>query len=297
MKKAFLSYKFGDNVQTLKEMLSSFNVSVFDVQSDMEYGSSLQQSIKNAILQCDFLVFVYSEDNPNIAFEAGIAISSNKPIFSIFAGGNEYTFLMDSPYVNAQPTEIDKIRFAFELFLENSFPKKEKLASDTILIKPQVFYGGGEMVPTKAYFDVEREYELAKYGTEKVYYQFFALLFNAYGVNFAKNPRLSEKDLGADFSIWNDGLTPILSNPILIEIKRKINRNTLEELLNQIVHWKKIMPGSIIVLYEQLENLKVRDLPVHNEVLFVSISELISELESRGFATAIKNIRNRVIHS
>lgn len=155
----------------------SLNIEVFDSQMNLEYGSSLQQSIKGAVMQCDFLVFVYTQDNPHIAFEAGVAVAANKPIFSLFAGGKEHTFLMDYPYVNALPTEIEKIKFAFELFLQNTFTKKESIASPAS-VRPHVFYGGGEIVPMKNYFDVTRRYEMAKGGSDVEFHQFqFAISF------------------------------------------------------------------------------------------------------------------------
>jgi len=296
MKKVFLSYSFGDDVGPLKQMLSALNVAVLDSQMNMEYGTSLQESIRDAVFQCDFLLFVYSKDNPHIAFEAGIAVASRKPIFSIFSGGQERTFLMDTPYVSALPTEIEKIRFVFELFLENTFPKKEMLPAGNHAIKLPQMYGGGEMVPMKSYFDVKAEYDLISNNSYEGYDRFFVSVFEAYGVNFAKNPNSGGSDSGADFSIWSDALSPMMGNPILIEIKKRIDRRILENLQDQIRKWKTLIGSSIIVFYDRLENVRERDIATFGDILFISIPELVEELESKGFASSIKNIRNRLVH-
>ena len=41
------------------------------------------QVIKKTISECDFVILIYTSVNPNIAFEAGVAFSINKPIFAI----------------------------------------------------------------------------------------------------------------------------------------------------------------------------------------------------------------------
>ncbi len=87
--KAFLSYDFRDNISAITSLLTRQGVEVFDSLNDIQYGTSFQKAIKNAISECDFLLLIYSNENPNIAFEAGIAVSSNKPIFSVISEKKE----------------------------------------------------------------------------------------------------------------------------------------------------------------------------------------------------------------
>ncbi len=58
--KAFLSYDFTDNISVITSLLASQGVEIFDSRNDIQYGTSFQKAIKNAISECDFLLLIYS---------------------------------------------------------------------------------------------------------------------------------------------------------------------------------------------------------------------------------------------
>lgn len=290
--KAFLSYKFGDDISIILNLLTSKNVEVFDSLSDIQYGESLQQAIRNAVRDCDFVVFIYSEDNPYIAFESGLAVALNKPVFSILAGGEENLFLLDSTYVHAHPSEYEKIKFSLDLFLKKMKPQ-EKLTS------PTVFYGGGEAIPMQSYFDVEEHYRLLKNNSASTLEEFFEEIFKAYSVNYVKNSKVkfNEEVWSADFSIWSDELSFILSNPIIIEIKAEINSSNIKSLLQNLEKLSYTPISSVIIFYEHLVSIRREDLPNTQNRLFISIPEFVKELKGKGFASCVKRIRNTIMHN
>ncbi|MBS1778724.1 MAG: toll/interleukin-1 receptor domain-containing protein [Bacteroidetes bacterium] len=292
--KAFLSYRFGDNISGVRKLLSDYNIEAF---SDVQIGDSLQGAIKGAVKNCDFVLFIYSEDNPNIAFEAGLAVAFNKPIFSILSGGNENTFLLDTPYVHAKPDEVEKIKFSFELFLKNLESKKSVRRT---FVKSNVFYGGSEAVPDKKYFDIEKRYNsiVDKSGIELE--RFIEDVLNAYAIDTAKRPASDRegKQRYPDFSIWSDELAQVLGNPIVIEVKKEINPTNLKNLIAQLNTLISSNPANAaIIFYDELRQIEEKDLPATPYLLFIAIPELVKTLEKGGFATAIKTIRNYKVHN
>ncbi len=287
--RAFLSYKFGDDITTIQRLLHEMGIEIFDSLSDLQYGSSLQKTVKNAIKKCDFLVLIYSKDNPHIAFEAGLAVATNKPIFSILNG--------DSTYIHASPNEEEKIKFSLEVFLKNLVPQKH---SRTAIggVQSNAFYGGREAVPTKNYFNVVTRYQ--SINNEKEFEVFFDDLFKSYNVRAVKGVKIGYEGsmFIPDFCIWSDELSPILGNPIVVEVKRVIRKTHLNSLTNFI---KSILENnsanSVLIFYDSLSGIALKDLPVSPNKLFIDLNSFVHELDTKGFASSIKKIRNDIVHN
>ncbi|MGJ1335295.1 MULTISPECIES: toll/interleukin-1 receptor domain-containing protein [Sphingobacterium] len=296
--KTFLSYSYGDDTTVIRNLLTENGIEIFDSIKEMQYGNSLQQTIKNAVNNCDFVFFIYSKMNPHIAFEVGLAVALNKPIFTVFAGGEEDTFLLDSTYVHAYPTESAKIGFSLELFLKNLSVKKRKRKTDSSSLPK--FYGGGQPIPAKNNFDIIERYNTAtgKSGSELEI--FFQDLLRVYNVNVVKNSTLkNDRKWSPDFSIWSDELSSLLDNPIVIEVKTEINRSNLETIINNLTKLNTIntLVGSCLIFYDRLGNLKQEDLPITPRQLFISIRQLVFELQFQDFVASIKKIRNNLVHN
>jgi hypothetical protein len=289
--KAFISYSFKDNITDIISLLKREGIDVFDSQIDIEYGASFQKAIKNAIAECDFLFLVYSSENPNIAFEAGIAVCSNKPIFSVVSENkNDPDFLFDSTYVHASPTEISKIEFNLKIFLEKIKPKK-----NTSKIKKHKFYGGG--VPSH-YNEIHNKYLHISKKSEKSYELLFKEIFELYQLNVIQNKFDTNTKFYADFCIWSDKLGNVLGNPILIEVKKEINSkilNSLTENRNNLTN--KNINESYLVFYDYLKGVDKKNLPNTSKYLFIKISDFIEKLNEGDFNDTIKKIRNEIAHN
>lgn len=289
--KVFLSYEFKDNISEIIKILKDQGIEIFDSLSDIEYGNSYQKAIKNAIKECDFVFLVCTNENQNIAFEAGIAIGSNKPIFSVLSlANNNFDFLFDSTYVQALPSEIDKIKFNLEIFLKNIKPKKTSSK-----LKPHKFYGGG--FPN--YFnDINNNYNSIINKNEKEFELLFKDIFEKYQLNVIQNKFDYKSKFYADFCVWSDKLSNVLGNPILIEIKKEINSKNIIDLKNNI---EKLISNnsaeSCLVFYDILIDIGKRDLPNSSKYLFINISDFIEKLNEGDFNQSIRKIRNEIIHN
>lgn len=288
--KAFLSYKFSDNVSEIIKLLKEKEIEIFDSMSDFKTGSSLQQSIIKSVLDCDFIIMVYTSSNPNLAFEAGIAVARNKPIFSIVSEfENDPDFLFDSTYVHATPNEIDKIRFNLDIFLEKIKPRKKSTR-----LKPHKYFGGG--VPNY-YLDIHNKYTNLDSKTERGYEYLFKDIFEKYQLNVIQNKFDNNSKFYADFCIWSDKLSNIIGNPILIEIKKEINSKNIiniEKSIEKLISTNSA--ESCLIFYDYLKDINKRELPNTSKYLFIQISDFIEKLNENDFNDSIRKIRNEIVH-
>jgi hypothetical protein len=288
--KVFLSYQFKDDISDITGLLKESGVEVFDSMSDMEYGSSLQDSVNSAIAECDFVFLVYSSSNPHLAFEAGMAVSQRKPIFAVISERKEDpAFLFDSTYVHALPTEKEKIKFNLTIFLD-----KIKRKQNLNLKKDIKFYGGGF---PNFYPEIMEKYNDLNRENGESLEMFFKYIFQLYGLNVIQKDLNSRVKFTTDFCIWSDNLTNILGNPILIEIKKEINKSNLK-LLNDTLQggFSNYPAESCIVFYDRLQGLDKRMLPNSSKCLYIQISDFIEKLDNRDFNAAVKQVRNEIVH-
>jgi hypothetical protein len=289
--KVFLSYRFEDDISVVLKLLDEKNIEIFDSASGLNIGSSLQQALKNAIKECDFLLLIYTDNSTNIAFEAGLGLGLNKPIFSIIAPNSPTPdILLDSPYVTAFPNELEKIKFNFSLFYQKLKPKRTSSLSKT----PN-YYGGGEPI----YFnEFAQTYNTINRGLDSELEQFFKNIFDKYKIAATRELNISTSRYIADFSIWSDPLENILGNPILIEVKNELNPDSLKKLSQNILETINLSPSSsFLVFYDHLRNLTKRDLPNTAKCFYISITDLLDKLKTSGFNDAVKQIRNEIVHN
>jgi hypothetical protein len=293
--KAFLSYKHGDDISVISKILAEKNIEIYDSLKEIEYGNSLQLAIKSAVKECDLIVFVYTAINPYIAYEAGLAVASNTPIFAIILPGSEEPyFLYDSPCVHGSPNEEEKIKFSFELFYR-SLEKKPSKNSKPKQQGKNLKSTDREPVLTQV---VHNLIENIDYNLERSIFTFFENLFAAYGISVAKNPGTYLRDFPADFSIWSDALQNILGNPILIEIKRDISQATLQHLRVQITSSESLKVGnSWLVFYVNLRDVQNVELRNSPKILFIDLHDFTRRLKTSSFNDTIKQIRNEIIHN
>ncbi|MFC4478584.1 toll/interleukin-1 receptor domain-containing protein [Flavobacterium chungangensis] len=289
--KAFISYRFTDNISEIVKLLNENKIEVYDSLSDIDYGSSIQKSIKRAISECDFVILVYSLENPHIAFEAGIAFSLNKPIFSIISEYKEDpVFLFDSPYVRALPTEIEKISFNLKIFLDKIKPKKREKK-----IIQHKYYKGDSL---NYYNDIFYNYNNLNTNNEREYEIFFKDIFEKYSLNVIQNKFDSKSNFYTDFCIWSDELSNVLGNPILIEIKKEINKKNIGEIesnVNNLI--KNNFAECCLIFYDNLKGIEKKELPNTLNYYFIQISDFIEKLISNDFNESIRKIRNEIVHN
>ncbi len=108
------------------------------------------------------------------------------------------------------------------------------------------------------------------------------------------------RDRGADLAAWSDVLEPFVGNPLLIEVKRKIeDAASAERSFEQL---KRYLGASgarwALLLYGQgpLAEDRIWKHCPHN-VLLMPLRSLIEALRTRAFPEVVRDLRNRRVHS
>lgn len=102
---------------------------------------------------------------------------------------------------------------------------------------------------------------------------------------------------GPDFAIWDDELQPFLGNPVLVEIKTSIQKQSLRYISSKLAgqvfssgtKWGLVIYGSASDANEALPS-------VVPNILAISTDALLQQLRHKSFADVIRQLRNERVH-
>lgn len=287
--RAFVAYHYGQNVSHIYRILKDNDIHFFDSMTDLNYGTSLQESILNEIKASDIVIIVYSEVSGNLGFEAGIAVALKKPIFSIISEKENYPdFLMDTTHVYANPSDSEKIEFSLKHFLKNIKPKPKKSKTT----KKDNQWSNSKRWRT--------EYDKIEYRNAVALEHFFHSIFEELSIEYIEQPKNSKIDYRADFSIWNDDLEAYFGNPTLIEIKYNLTNRNINSAINQLNDSiNKTNAKSAIIFYAKITKSLKNEIKTYCQpnLLIIDISDFVIQLDKFGLQKAILKLRNEIVHN
>lgn len=288
--RAYLSYQSKDDTSFVRTLLREYNFEIFDSRVDVQIGSSLQNSVISALRNSDIVLLIYSGKYPTSIFEVGAACALGKPTFSIISANDDGAeYLYDSTNVRCLPREYDKIKFSFEIFFKNLDRKKGISMSKSKSLK---FYGGGEAIHHK-FLQLANQYEPWSDLSEQDYVAFIKDTFDLSESKIILESRDSEKY--ADLSVWNEELSPILKNPIVVEVKKQLTAKIVSELDH--THQKYGQTNSYLIFYDQLIGITPNDLPNRSAGLYIQITDFVKKMSNHDLRESIQLIRNEQINS
>lgn len=278
--KAFITRAAHVNITRLCELLRKHGIQYIDYYSDIKIKHSFQAALKEGIEQCDFCIVIYDADNVNNAFESGIAVGLGRPIFAIIDRNVQLDFLLDSVYVRASSDEIDKISFAFEIFIQNirSIKKPGRstreyehdvVPANSLLGEPNVVYSSSQLIQT---------------------------ILESEGIIYERERR--ENGRIFDFSIWSDQLNGILGNPIILELKSSLNTTNIASVVEStLTSLSQSNAKSAIIICDQLSGISKQQMNkyIRPHFLILEKSRLLEELKHSSFSQAIHKIRNSLL--
>jgi hypothetical protein len=104
------------------------------------------------------------------------------------------------------------------------------------------------------------------------------------------------QEFGYDIAVWADELEPWVGNPLLIEIKSRvpIAANVLDHLVARLhpdpTRWA-------LLLYREGTPAPIqRNINKFPRLLVLSIEELLTELQHKGFGEIVRSLRNKWAH-
>lgn len=247
-------------------------------------GADLLYSVQDAISAADRVLVVLDAKvtSLNSVFEAGIAVGQGKPLVILadpqIPVPSDFANLLT---IRARPGDLEAIDFTLDQLAKAERPS---------LVDTRPAPATGRALGNHAHELLD---QLAHFSplTERVALDLLTQALETSGAVPAQNP----VDLGIDLGVWSDDLDAIGANPLLIEVKRSVDRRAVEQVL---AHLAK-SPHSRLTLIVYLDGATtsseaLRMVPY--PILAISLQELLSRMQSSSFAEVVRQLRNASVH-
>lgn len=288
--RAFIAAPANQGLESLKEELSKRNITPFTAYDIQSAIVSLSGNIEQAIKEADLIIAVVPENaSPNVFFEVGLAYALKKPFLLLVSPkyGRLPSDLAGSFYLRADPDNKEALGFALDQFLSRVEKRVSRPRKPSQVGKP---LGSGadkflSIIESRGNQLTGRELE-----------SLVADLLREAGVEaVSESP---QPNVGADIAVWSDALESLVGNPLLIEVKSKIqSKQQLIAALEQVERYREKSGARLALLVVNTLMASVLSaVPLVGGVLAVTLPDLIQRLRVKPFADAIRELRNQQVH-
>lgn len=311
--RCYVSTNIGSDLVNIKNILDTMGVEILATGYP---GMSLSAAIEKAILSSDFVLGVLnsSKNNENVLFELGFAKGLGKPIVVIVPPelSNIPQFLSDVSFIRANTTDSTPIKYSLERSIpfftkskisKKFFPRKHQFhVQENIPITEKVIVKVSEAKSeisdslVDSYINKLQDPNLTELDILKIVELVLKRGENIVVENFSVHS--DDESYKADLAIWDDKLEPYISNPLLIEIKRKISQDKIDLIKRSFrSYYQKGKSRWLLVLYlEGPEEIKQSITTIGSQILFLKIEKLLEQMKTQSFAKVIRDSRNYYVH-
>jgi hypothetical protein len=282
-RRCFISAPGSANVAPLLGALRSRQWEPFVLSDVAELGASLTESLQGAINTADVVIGIFPEEalgSANTAFEMGVAAALHKPVLLLVGPDADLPSDLSSYLYVRSALENDE---ALALALDNI----ERYAGLTREEGAAI----SSAAPLGAYADelLERANMLGEAPTREVE----QLLTEALQAGGAVAVAGSAGDAGFDIGVWSDDLDAIDGNPLLVELKHKVDEQSLTASLQTLQRTPRAR-AALVVSLSQVPPVGVGALGW--PVLWISLGDLLRRMRGETFPEVIRDLRNRSVH-
>lgn len=292
----FIAAPLGAKTEVIRDVLKHRGVSVLGYE-DLLPGSQVQRSIVEMIQKADlFICVVPSSSNTssggrdNVFFELGIAMGVGKQVL-IFAPSSG-DFLPSDFHglltVRASLQNRDAIDFAISQVL--AAPPRSP-DSHLPSSRSSEERGLGEEADRlwADYVDVRNRRD--GLGFEKL----VARALRKSGIDVISET--TSRDTGVDLAIWSDSFQGAMGNPLLIQLKLKLdNRAQFKRISDQLASAARNANSTWSLLIYGEGPTAANHWAANPTVLVISMRDLLEEMRGIPFTDVVRGLRNRRAH-
>lgn len=209
----FISASNIQELKTIRQLLQSMNIETTDAY-DYQYGDPIDINLKSRIRKSDFVVIVLSNTDKNALYELGICEGLGKPVFLLMRDEAVIPHITQKYfYLKLQPDKEDILKASLQQFI-NQLSKNHKLRN-----RPKKY---SKEKHSKTVFSkyINEIKELRLTGDPIQVEDLLHNIFQELQILFDyRENRTSKIDKGVDFAIWDERLSNVVGNPILVELK------------------------------------------------------------------------------
>ena len=288
--RAFIVAPADQKLDALKEELAKRRIQSYTAYDLSPATTSLATNIEHAIRDADLIIAVIpAQASPNVFFEIGMAHALKKPFLLLISPkyGHLPSDLTGTFYLRADPKNREAIGFALDQCLSRI---------ERRVVRPQKRPQEGKPLGDNAerFLSLLREKGSQLKGRELE--SLVADLLREAGLEaVSESP---QPQAGADIAVWSDALQPLVGNPLLIEVKSRLQtKRQLQDALHQVERYRVKSGARLALLVVNAALGSLSGVPAFGGVLAVTLIDFIERLRSKTFADAIQELRNQYVHS
>lgn len=276
----------GSNLAILTDALRRRKIKVVE-PSQLPIGSDFQADLADRLGSVDLVIGVMTRERRSewVLFELGQAWALGKRIllFAPKTSAHLPSTLRSFITVRASPSNKEAINFTLDQLLAAPEPKRRlgvRTRQKQPLGQSAINYLQGSLPMIASANSVELE-SLVVHALREA------------GVEILSESHA--RDRGADLAIWSDELQPFVGNPLLVEIKARLQDAKAASSAAQQLAKYVSAGGSLwgLLIYGQGPR-ELRTLPPN--IVALSIENLFERLGNETFDEIIRDLRNRRVH-
>jgi hypothetical protein len=290
----FIAASFRTNLRTVKRLLKQRGIKILVPSERGPTSTSLTESVTKAISEADLVIAILDpqQTNANVFFELGCASAFGKRILVLAPPALKIipSDIVDVQLLRTDPDNSEAIGFALDQLAIVMPLTKHRRAWPRLPIRKS------RPIPDSVDALARRLEELGDLPRERDVEDIVVSALRASGVSVVA--RSGTSDTRVDLAVWADEFDPLIGNPLLIEIKRKLHRELIPALLDQLSTY--LQQGNsqwALVLYLRGPT-QIPKMPstLSSRVLFLEVRELLDRLRKSGFGSIVRDLRNRRVH-
>lgn len=291
----FVSAPAGTDLSQIVESLEENNIHVLDPSEFAPGAVRITDKIIDGIRHSDLVVAVLgmTSSNANVLFELGCAFALKKKILVILPEGYEVpSDIKDMVYIRSTPRNREAVGFALEQILAS--PEQE------------IGYGTRLLDRSKPLGDLaidllKRLKRLESFNDAPVERDIESIvceMLEASGVVTRSQPQQKHTEIRPDFAVWIEELEPYFGNPILIEVKGRLNNaGQAKYAVDQVLHYTSVSNVlTVVVFSSQISSEALEVISLYPNLYFFDLRDFLIHLQQESLGSIIRDERNARVH-
>jgi hypothetical protein len=290
-RRAFISAPASVDTSVIRQALECRGFAPYEIDDRPEVGVSIPELLDDCLNRAELVVAVLGSGKAkeNVLFEVGYAMALRKRILALVQPDEEPP-LLEIPYLRVGADNREAIEFGLDQILNAPWPGRKKAADQVRKTKPIGDRADALLDKLTLALGHSDEQELSEIVMEAL---------GASGIESLSYSAKSGAHNGrADFAIWSDDFEPWVRNPLVIEVRSRLDRAAeLDEALALLTTMlEKTHTAWGLLLYG------VADFPLgakaarHPHVFVMSLEEFLRSLKDRSLAQSLIHLRNLRVH-
>ena len=285
---AYISAPPSVDTRPLRQAFEAKGVHAFS-PDQLDLPGLLPDVLREAMRRADLVVAVVDPTSSSnfVFFEVGYAQGVGKPAF-IFLGGDASPAVwtsMGTPYFRFDPDNPSALDFAVQQILAIPHHGTASPPNPAKRSHP---------IGDKADELLARLRTEGKSRKEQVLEEVVGRAVSESGVRSIES---GEKDLGVDFVVWSEDLSPWVGNPIAIELRQNVRsgadvnagvRHLTQAMVRGRIPWGLLIHGP--------SGLDVWSAIAVPNIISISAEEFVESLRTMSFGELVRRLRNRRVH-